>query len=1025
MCLGYATFSRLARRLGAAVLVVCAVAAEGNEVYFDQFDRDDAALNQDFWSAPVPGAESLATGALLLKAPADAMAVRTRSLGDAPLFNQYTVNARLRITPGQSSAAAARSNFQLILRSDGEQGYGLSLDPVNRQLRLQRVGGEGDLVPPVALEFHDGDQLHVRATVEGYGPVTITAEVSRTADFATPLARIKHTEKKWVRLGDTVQFRASGDLAASIDYVSVGTPGYEHPAADWNRAGYTDAPPGGPMQPIGRLVSADASTGEGVVLKAEGGTLRILPRLDGVVKVEFDPAGQPPAEHRSWSVTRTDWPAAPATIVEGNPLKVVGQGWSIDVERDPLRLVFRDGKGQVRLAEAPGVPTQSKGTTRRVAFELAEGESLYAMGQHALQPDEINLDLRGHSFQVENRHGPTGTIVMPFWLSTRNYGVYIDNAGLASIDAGESNPKVLEYNSRAGNLAYYVFLGDSMAQVLDSYTAVVGRPALAPRWTLGTMQSRFGYRSFSEVQEIIDGFRSRAIPLDTVILDLDWFGRGTMGNLDFDKTDKWPNPVESMAAIHQQGIKIIPITEPQVTGLSYNAPEAMAKGLFARAKDDRMPYATDVWWIANNAPVYLLDFTRAETRAWWGEKHRKLMVDYHFDGFWQDLNEPEGGRGGMRFAGGTLAEVQNVAALQMNRALAEGMEKNIPGARPFIMSRSGFVGMQKYGAGTWSGDVGSNWPTFSRQPMIGLHMSLSGVPYWNSDVGGYGGETTPELYLRWCQFAFFNPIYRPHAAHMAREPWAFGPKVEEAVRKLLLLRSRLVPYYYTTARAAYDTGTPMMRPLVLDWPDDPAVRDLADQFLYGPALMAAPMLEDGATSRTVHLPAGTWYDWFAGTRLDGGKEIVQSVPLDQFAMFVRAPAIIPMGPEVMRTDERPLDEVTLRAYLPADAAKAEGELYEDDGLTLAYQQNACARTRFTLERAAGKLTLTIGAAQGTFEGMVKSRAWILELHDADKPAKVTAAGADAPFEYDAKARVLTVKLGSQPVEKHVVVEIGG
>lgn len=775
---------------------------------------------------------------------------------------------------------------------------------------------------------------------------------------------------------------------------------------------------------IGKLLSHE-SDGVRVRLVAEGGVLTVTPRLEGVVKVDFVPAGVEPRSRESWCVTRTDWPAAACEVADGDPLAIRGPGWSIDVERDPVRLIFRDAAGSVRLAELADLPLQSAGAARRLAFELPAGEAVYGMGQHAQEPASLKLDHRGHALRVDNHHGPTAVQVYPWWLSARGHGVFVDNPGMASIDVGAARPDAVIYHSQAGELAYYVFLAESMAGALDKFTQVTGRPALAPRWTLGNLQSRFGYRSFADFRAIVQGFRDRGIPLDGMVMDLDWFGCSTMGNLEFQRTAEWENPAATLAAFRREGIKMIPITEPQVTALSFNAPEVLDLGLVARRPGSEMAYATEVSWITKKAPVFILDFTRPETRTWWAAKHRRLIADYGFDGFWQDLNEPEGSKPDMVFAGGTAEEVRNVLALQMNRALADAMEEHRPGARPFIMSRSGFVGMQKHGASVWSGDVGSTWFDLSRQPSLGLSMSLSAVPYWNSDIGGYGGDgCTPELYLRWCQFGFFNPVYRPHAAFKEREPWAFGPDVEAAVRELLLLRMRLVPYFYTVAREAYDTGVPMMRPLVLHWPSDPRVRDMDDQFLYGPSLMAAPVLQQGAVERTIYLPAGTWYDWFTGERHSGGASIVRPTPLSQFPLCVRAPAIVPMGPEAMRTDERPLDDVTLRVYLPPDAPRAEGSLYEDDGLTLAYADGAFARTVFVAERVApGRVSLAISAAKGRFGGMVAEREWTAEFHDVPRPRTVRIGGAEAAWTHDDAARVLRVAVGTRPTSAAVVVEI--
>jgi len=775
--------------------------------------------------------------------------------------------------------------------------------------------------------------------------------------------------------------------------------------------------PASPALPsLGNLLSHEVRGSE-VTLLADGGRVRIVPRLPGVVRIDFLPEDADSSRH-SWAVTRTDWPDSKVTVTEGDPLAIVGAGWRIDVERQPIRLTFSDESGKVLVRQSARHPMQSGGATRVLGFELGPDEAIYGMGNQDQEPAALKLDRRGHALRIDNRHPPM-RLLFPFWISSRNVGVFIDNPGEATVDVGAAVGDRLEYSSEAGELSFYLFAGKSTLDVLDLYTQVTGRPALAPRWTLGNLQSRFGYNSFASLQSIIDGFRERRIPLDCVIMDLDWFGGDRMGNLEFQPTADWANPIESVAAIRNQGIKLIPITEPQVSAMSFNAHEAIAKGLVAREQDDKMPYAMRMW-ITSRAPIYLLDFTREETRQWWAEKHQKLIQVYAFDGFWQDLNEPEGFQDDMRFAGGSAAAVHNVIGHQMNRALAEAMEKYRPGARPFIMSRSGYAGMQKYGAGVWSGDVQARWFDLSRQPALALSMGLAGVPYWNSDVGGYAGESTPELYLRWCQFAFFNPIYRPHAAFKPREPWAFGAEVETAARQLLLLRYRLIPYFYGVSREAYDSGIPMMRPLFLNWPDDTALRDLDDQFLYGPSLMAAPVLTEGATSRAVYLPKGTWYDWFTGKRSNGPATIQQAAPLAEFPLFVFAPAIIPMGPEIMRSDERPLDSVTLRVYMPTDAERAEGHFYEDDGLTLDYQAGKFAITRFTANRPSPlELQVAISPAEGSFPGMVGSRAWQVEIHDSGRPASVGYQGKTLPeqagtggWQYDPARRVLTIAVGS-------------
>jgi alpha-glucosidase (family GH31 glycosyl hydrolase) len=464
-----------------------------------------------------------------------------------------------------------------------------------------------------------------------------------------------------------------------------------------------------------------------------------------------------------------------------------------------------------------------------------------------------------------------------------------------------------------------------------------------------------------------------------------------MGNLEFQQTNAWANPAERIQGIQDQGIKLIPITEPMMTSLSFNASEVLDQGLVGVRPDGTTPYQVpNLTWITS-APVYLLDFTKAEMRAWWIEKHQKLIQDYGFDGFWQDLNEPEAQPLDMVYDGGTAVEVHNVIGQQMNRALDEAMQVYRPGGRTFIMSRSGFPGMQRYGAGVWSGDVFAGWNDLAGQVPLAASMGLAGVPYWNSDIGGFTGFLSPELYLRWCQFGFFNPIYRPHASNAPREPWAFGQDVEDAVADLLRLRYRLIPHYYTVAREAYDSGAPIMRPLVMDYPGDLNVENLTTQFLYGDYLMAAPITQEGATSKEIYLPDATWYDWFRHTRYDGAQTLQYAVDSDDFPLLVRAPAIIPLGPVMETSDEAPLTTVALRVYLPTDVSATSGYLYEDDGLTTGYRVGEFATTQFTATRTTEtQVTVTVTPAAGDFTGQVTERVWQVELYDSDEVLVVQA-----------------------------------
>jgi len=979
----------------ALLLLVLPLSAQ-QELYYDQFDwgsepGNPGDLNTGFWSGPrermhyePQGTFPPQVGFLRL-GNGDQFVGRISSGwlgGDFPTLD-YQFYTRLRLT--DYPAGVDERNAEVAFRSDGGDGYMLTLDGGQDVIRLRRQGGGFvDLVPPVAHDIEPGESFYVRVQVVGEQPAVINAEVATDPAFEDVIYAVEHSETEWVPRGGMVQvigFSPVGPYSFDCDYFSIGAPGYAHPVESFARKHFTDAPPPPVPAQMGNLVRVEVGD-TGVVLHGEGASTRLTPVAPGVVQVEFGPAGNldlGPA----WGALGSTWPTQEFVVQDDGtlePLTVEGTGWRVEVERTPVRLRFVRPDGTLLTREPATMPTSARDETRQLTLQVEETDGLFGLGQTATWQN-IPFNRRGHTLEVRNNHFPPSYLILPYWVTQRGFGVFVDNPAVATLDLAASDPTQVRYRAPLGELRYYVYFGPTLRDVARQHADVTGKPALQPRWTLGNIQSRYGYQSFDEIDGIIAGFRGRSIPLDGVILDLDWFGIETMGNLDFQQNGNWPQPASRLAAWRQGGVRSIPITEPQISGLSANASEVNALGLTGRLPDNSAPYPlTSLTWITSRAPVYLMDFTNPAARDWWKAKHRKLIQDYAFDGFWQDLNEPEGQTEDMLYHAGPAALTRNVAALLMNRTLAEAMQEHRPGHRPFIMSRSGFAGMQRHGAGVWSGDVNSSWYDFSRQPRLAVSMGLAGVPMWNSDVGGFNGFPSAELYTRWCQFAFFNPVYRPHANHSAREPWAFGPEAEQAVTALLRLRYRLLPYLYNTSRQSYDTGAPIMRPLLMDWPDDSIARGISSQFMYGDSLMAAPVLTEGATIRQVYLPAGEWHDWWTGQPL-AGSVVTLDTPLSSFPLLVRAPAIIPMGPELEWSDQEPLHAVTLRIHLGAPGTTATGHLYEDDGLTTAYQgADGFARTEYTaLHRTDGDVLVTLATPTGQVGLLPDTRQHELEL----------------------------------------------
>jgi alpha-glucosidase len=609
-------------------------------------------------------------------------------------------------------------------------------------------------------------------------------------------------------------------------------------------------------------------------------------------------------------------------------------------------------------------------------------------------------------------------------LSLRGYGLLIDNPVRARWDLGNTDPQSFFYEARGGGLQYYVLFGPGLPRLLRTYLELTGFPPLPPRWVLGLLQSRYGYKSRSELEAIAKTFRAKHLPCDALILDVFWFRE--MGDLAFDPLN-WPDPKEMIARLKQQGFRIMLIEEPYLTLKSRNYMEAQTNGFLARHFDGS-PYSFDFW----PGESALIDFSNPAARSWWTAKHRSL-IEMGVDGWWTDLNEPAKHFPDMAHHGGSAAAVHNSTALFTQQAVHDAHQQYAPGKRVFILSRSGFAGSQRYGAALWSGDVDMTFEALRKQVAVALNVGLAGIPLWGSDIGGFGfdGRCTAELYARWFQFGAFCPLFRPHGDQRElREPWQFGRDVEEICRRYLRLRYRLLPYIYNALHAACTTGIPILRPLLMEFPDDANLYNLSDQYLFGPEMLVAPILDEGATERNVYLPDGLWIDFWTDDLLRGPCTITVQAPLDKIPLFVRQGAIIPMGPDLQHSSEHPLDPLTLAIYPGDDRSLT---LYEDDGETTAYQNGEYAMTNFTVTHEGGQVACRLQETEGRFAGCRAARTIVLNFHHRPTVSSVTSNNDLVPaiaslqaFErtqggwwHDQSAKSLSIKLPPEPKARTV------
>ncbi|MFE7096537.1 glycoside hydrolase family 31 protein [Streptomyces erythrochromogenes] len=502
--------------------------------------------------------------------------------------------------------------------------------------------------------------------------------------------------------------------------------------------------------------------------------------------------------------------------------------------------------------------------------------------------------------------------------------------GEEGVGSGQDRPGVSELRMEGGPLRCWVLVG-TPARVLQGWSGLTGGAAVPPEWALGYQHARWGFGSASEVRRVVAGYASRGLALSAVHLDIDHYDGHRVFTVD---EARFPDLPGLARELREQGVRLVSIVDPAVkAGDALHAAGLTvgSGGAFVRDAGGR-EVRGEVWPGECAYP----DFTDPAVREWWGGLYEERLAQ-GFSGFWHDMNEPvsfaafgdttlpRSARHAMEGAGGDHREGHNVYALGMARAGWEGLVRLRPQERPFLFSRSGWAGMQRYG-GTWSGDVETSWEGLRASLALVLGLGLCGVPYSGPDVGGFGGSPSPELYVRWLQLGAYLPLFRTHSAIWAgrREPWEFGPEVEEQARAVMAERERLRPYFVTLAHMARRTGAPYVRPVWWGAPEDRRLRDCEDTFLLGDALLVAPVLECGADRRAVRLPRGRWYDTATGAAYEGPGQILLDAPRGRIPVLARAGALLPVRSAAG-------DGVALEVWAPARGRTGGGVVVRDPG----------------------------------------------------------------------------------------------
>jgi alpha-glucosidase len=654
-----------------------------------------------------------------------------------------------------------------------------------------------------------------------------------------------------------------------------------------HKTGYSESLLPGNIKQFNRLTS-------GINIEFENAKLEIIFLTTDLVRISWEPGKQP----IPYAIYKKEWQEVNTTVEKSTMGYSLSNGKiSISIGNNG-EICFQNSSGNIlRNEHAPIL----QGNTWRLVSDLRPEEHIYGLGERA-----ASFNLRPGSYRGWNTD-PEGSyssgrdplyICTPVYISLSNTGsqlVFFENSFPSTFIFGEKAEAIFE----GGILRYYITFG-SLQDILDRYTELTGRVALPPRWVFGYHQCRWGYHNEGEIREVVKGFKDNNLPISAIHLDLDYMDGFRVFTID---KDRFPDMEKLTNDLNNEGIKIVSIIDPGVKrDPQYKLyKDGLSKGVFCKLPNGKVLNRL-VWPGWSVFP----DFTNPITRQWWGEQYPYLLHE-GIAGFWHDMNEPSAFAAwgektlpkptlhDMDGRGGDHLEAHNLYGLLMNQAGYEALQKFSPERRPWIFSRAGWAGLQRY-AWNWTGDTETSWKSLHQTIATILGLGLSGHSFSGPDIGGFSGSPSAELYLRWFQLATFLPFFRTHSAigTQRREPWVYGEPTTSIIRKFLRLRYNLIPYLYTLAWEANQHGVPPVRPIFWVNPQDQNLWDIDDAFFLGEAMLIAPILEEGIQARQVILPNGNWYSFWDDRLYSGSSQIEVEISKEIIPVYIKAGSIIPM-----------------------------------------------------------------------------------------------------------------------------------
>lgn len=722
----------------------------------------------------------------------------------------------------------------------------------------------------------------------------------------------------------------------------------------------------------------------GVVLEADAGHFRLTPYGPNIVHVAYFPGAEATALPMWGFGSRpVDGPRFERASSES--------GWSLSLEG--IRVEVESCSASMRFARVDGTaltaieyvgltPVVVSGERTyqvHAVFEASAEEGYYGLGQHQQgwmdhRAQEVPLwhDYKAHGGEV---------IGVPMLVGSagrgRAYGVAWDNPSRTMCMPGRGRQTL--WQSEVGEaMSMFIIAGADADEVYAGYRSLTGPTPMPPMAALGYIQCKQRYASRDELMRVARTYREKGYPCD--ILVVDWFHWETLGDLDLDARH-WPDPAGMNDELGAMGYQVMISCWPRFMKSSKHYGELERRGWFMADADGRTIDGTP-----DDQRGALIDTTNPEAARWYWRTIHESYGERGFSSWWLDEDEPDVCPHAYYFDAGSGARLHNLYPFVHTRAVYEGHRRD-RADRCLTLTRSAYHGAQRFGTTFWSSDIHPRWDVFKRQIPCGLNFCATGLAYWSSDIGGWHGvvreegagdadegagyksllietgefrydpdaaKNYAELYVRWFQYGAFCPTFRAHGTRPENEVWSYGPEAEAILVEYLELRYRLLPYIYSQAWRTTRTGAPFMRALFMDFPDDPNVRDLKDQYMFGPAFLVAPVHDPGATRRRLYLPAGAdWYDYWTGERYEGGRPIEVDAPLSTLPLFVRAGSIVPHG-EVVDHTGVPQTDLELRVYEGADGRF---DLYRDDGVSYGYEHGDYALTPILWDERSKRLTI--------------------------------------------------------------------